>query len=161
MAEKIRLLFVDDEEKFLNSMTTRLSMRDLDVSSFSNGADALAASKKQSFDVALLDLKMPGMDGEELLGKLKEQHSDLEVVILTGHGSIKSAVDLTRQGAFEYLQKPCEIDDLITSISNAYAKRIVARKSAKSQKVEALLAKAVGYSPIELLNKLKEIEDGD
>lgn len=161
MGQKIKLLFVDDEEKFLNAMTTRLVLRELDVSSYTNGADALEAAQTKSFDVALLDLKMPGMDGEELLGKLKELHPDLEVVILTGHGSIKSAVDLTRQGAFEYLQKPCELDALITSISNAYAKRIVARKAAKAARVEALLGKAVGYSPIELLNELKKIEDAD
>jgi DNA-binding NtrC family response regulator len=158
MDKKIRLLFVDDEEKFLEATTKRLEVRNIDVASFSNGADALEATKSQTFDVALIDLKMPGMDGEELLKKIKQLHPKMEVVILTGHGSIDSAKRVTREGAYEFLQKPCELDDLISVLSQAYAKRIMARKALKTSKVEALLKKATGYSPLALLEELRKID---
>lgn len=158
METKIKLLFVDDEEKFLKSTSTRLSLRGLDVHSFLNGFDALEATKQTNFDVALLDLKMPGMDGEELLIKIKELHPNVEVVILTGHGSIDSALECTRSGAYEYLQKPCELDDLISVISKAYAKRIMNRKAGKAARVEKLLSKAMGYSPMGLLEELRKID---
>ena len=158
MVSKIKLLFVDDETKFLEATTERLRLRGLEVQAFTNGEDALNASEKEKFDVALLDLKMPGMAGEELLKKLKDIHPFMEVVILTGHGSISSAVDCTRCGAYEYLQKPCAIDELISVISKAYAKRIKAKEATKATRVEELLGKAMGYSPMELLEELKKID---
>ena len=156
--KKIRLLFVDDEEKFLESTSQRLTLRGLEVTACTNGPDALKAADTGKFDVALLDLKMPGMDGEQVLKRLKESHPNVEVVILTGHGSIDSAVDTMRQGAYEFLQKPCELDDLINVISKAYAKRIKAKQSEKAVRVEAILADAVGLSPIEILNRLKKLD---
>ena len=158
MDKKIRLLFVDDEEKFLEATTKRLEVRNIAVTPFTNGADALEATKNQTFDVALLDLKMPGMDGEELLKKIKHLHPKMEVVILTGHGSIDSAKRVTCDGAYEFLQKPCELDDLIAVLSQAYAKRIMAGKALKASKVEALLKKATGYSPLKLLEELRKID---
>lgn len=158
MEEKIKLLFVDDEEKFLKSTTTRLTLRGLEVHEFTNGKDALEASKDIRFDVALLDLKMPGMDGAELLSRLKEKYPRMEVVILTGHGSIESAVKVTQSGAFKFLQKPCELDEIIGVISQAYAKRIKAKKAHKAGKVEALLENALSFSPTALLEELKKID---
>jgi len=117
-------------------------------------------SKGTPFDVALIDLKMPGMDGEELLNKLKERDSTIEVVILTGHGSVKSAASLTRSGAYEYLLKPCELDEIISAISSAYAKRIKAINESKSDKVNEIMEKAIGYSPAELLEELRKINNG-
>ena len=161
MKKKIKLLFVDDEERFLESTARRLTLRDLEVFSFTNGADALAAAEDNIFDVALLDLKMPGMDGEELLKKLKEHDPSMEVVILTGHGSLRSAVDCTRSGAYGYLQKPCELDAVISAITEAYGNRVKARKAAKAAKVEKLMSKAVGYSPMELLEEIRKIDQED
>ena len=126
MKRQIKLLFVDDEEKFLNGMTQRLKLRDLVVHSFNNGPDALKAAKSETYDVALLDLKMPEMDGEELLKKLKQMMPAMEVIILTGHGSEDSAVRTFREGAYEYLMKPCELDELMSAITRAYAKRLKA-----------------------------------
>jgi DNA-binding NtrC family response regulator len=159
MEKKIRLLFVDDEEKFLEATTKRLTVRNIDVQSFTRGVDALEATKNQKFDVALLDLKMPGMDGEELLHEIKLLHPKMEVVILTGHGSIDSAKRLTRDGAYEYLQKPCELDELISILSQAYAKRIISVKENKARRVEEVLAKATGYSPMALLEELRKIDN--
>lgn len=159
MEKKIQLLFVDDEEKFLNNITARLRLREIDVTAFTNGSDAMEyIDRKGKFDVALIDLKMPGMDGEELLSRLKEKDPSIEVVILTGHGSIQSAAGLTRSGAYEYLLKPCELDDIITAISNAYAKRIKDKSDSKSSKVNDLMTKAIGMSPGELLEELRRID---
>ena len=158
MDTKIRLLFVDDEERFLETTTTRLELRGLDVESYTNGTDALEAASKRVFDVALLDLKMPGMDGKELLALLKNAHPDTEVVILTGHGSIDTAVDTMKEGAYEYLQKPCELEDLIKVVSRAFAKRIVTRQSEKATRVEKLMEGAIGLSPMEILEKLRQID---
>ena len=158
MDKKIKLLFVDDEEKFLKSTAERLTLRGLEVFAYTNGQDALDASEQNRFDVAVLDLKMPGIDGEELLQILKEKHPTMEVVILTGHGSIDSAVRSTQQGAYEYLQKPCQLDDLISVISRAYAKRIQAVEAHKAAKVEEVLKNAMSYSPLGLLEALKKID---
>ncbi len=159
MEKKIRLLFVDDEKKFLDNMTTRLRLRDIDVSAFTNGKDAMETIEGGArFDVALLDLKMPGMDGEELLNRIKEHDPSVEVVILTGHGSIQSATSLTRSGAYEYRLKPCELDDIITSITNAFTKRLKAKDEAHAKRVEEVMSRATGLSPMELLSELRKIE---
>ena len=101
--KKIKILIVDDEEDFLNSIAERLGMRDFDVTTATEGKTAVKAAKKGKFDVAILDMKMPGMDGMELLQILKKKHKFLEVIILTGHGAIDSAVEATKLGATLWL----------------------------------------------------------
>lgn len=158
MAKKIKLLFVDDEKKFLTSMTERLRLRDFDVFPFSDARVALETIKqKDSCDVALIDLKMPGMDGEELLKELKARSPEMEVIILTGHGSIESATRTTRAGAYEYLQKPCELNDVITSITLAYSKRIKSKNERLEAKVNHLMANVIGLSPIAILEELRKL----
>ncbi len=159
MSKKIKLLFVDDEKKFLDNISDRLRLREVDVTAYESGDAAMEAIKAGAqFDVALIDLKMPGMDGEELLNQLKRRDDSIEVVILTGHGSIKSATSLTRSGAYEYLLKPCELDEIISAVSAAYAKRVKAKSDLKAKKVNEVLSKAIGYSPGELLEKLRKID---
>jgi DNA-binding NtrC family response regulator len=126
MNRRIRLLFVDDEIDFLTYMKKRLERHDLDVVAYPDPTEALENTVGESFDVALLDLKMPGIDGEELLRRLKDRDPRVEIIILTGHGSIESAFRTSREGAHQYLLKPCDFDALVTSIRNAYAKRIKA-----------------------------------
>jgi len=160
MAEKIKLLFVDDEAKFLTTMTERLKLRNFDVYSYDRGAEALEAVKEGiSCDVALIDLKMPGMDGEELLKALKQLTPTMEVIIITGHGSIESATRTTRAGAYEYLQKPCELDDIISSITSAYSKRVKQKNEQMEAKVNELMANVIGLSPLAILEKLRKLEE--
>jgi DNA-binding NtrC family response regulator len=159
MRKQIKLLFVDDEEKFLKGMTQRLELRDLAVHSFNNAADALKSAKKESYDVALIDLRMPGMDGEELLGKLKQMIPAMEVIFLTGHGSEESAIRTFRGGAYEYLMKPCKLDELMFAISRAYAKRVKAKNQALQEKADAIISTAKDYTPRELLRMLQELEE--
>jgi len=119
MDDKIKLLIVDDEVDFLNSIAQRLEMRGFDVTKAPSGVVALEAAGSGAFDLALLDLKMPGMGGTEVLKILKQEHKHVEVIMLTGHGSINSAVECTKLGAFSYLSKPYELDKLLEVLRDA------------------------------------------
>ena len=160
MAGKIRLLFVDDEEEFVTYMTKRLQRHDLDVHAYNNPVRALKETEGQTFDVGLLDLKMPEMNGEELLRRLKQRDSKMEIIILTGHGHVESAFRSAKAGAYEYLLKPCDFDGLVASINNAYAKHIKALSGEKAGQVDDLMKGAGGMSPLALLRKLKKLHDG-
>ena len=122
--KKIKILIVDDEEDFLKSISERLGMRDFDVTTATDGKRAVKVAKKGKFDVAILDMKMPGMDGMELLQILKKKHKFLEVIILTGHGAIDSAVEATKLGAYSYLEKPYDFEKLLAVIKEAYEARL-------------------------------------
>jgi DNA-binding NtrC family response regulator len=158
MAEKIKLLIVDDEVRFLETLSKRLSIRDFDVTPVTNGTEALETARKQRFDLALVDLKMPGMTGEQLLEALKTEHPDIEVVILTGHGSIDSAVHCTQAGSYSYLQKPCETEELLSVLRDAYSKRVQRRLEIDAARMEEMLNMAVGESPLAVLRRLKEMD---
>ena len=124
MKDKIKLLIVDDEVRFLDSIARRLELRDFEVTKAVNGAEAVNAARNSKFDLALIDLKMPGMDGSQVLEILKKEHKYLEAIILTGHGSLESAVECTKLGAFGYLPKPYELEDLIEKLKEAYQERL-------------------------------------
>ncbi len=113
MEHAVKLLIVDDETRFLKAVAQRLTKRGFQVQTASNGTDAIESARREKFDIALLDLKMPGMNGVQVLDVLREEHQFLEAVVLTGHGSLESAVDLTKRGAFSYLPKPYELEKLI------------------------------------------------
>jgi DNA-binding NtrC family response regulator len=157
MTEKIRLMFVDDEKDFVDYMTRHLEGNNLEVHTFTNPIRALQETGGQTFDVGILDLKMPGMNGEELLKKLKERDPGMEIVILTGHPSIESAFRTSKDGAYEYLDKPCDFDVLLSAINNAYAKRIKNLGREQSGRVNKLMKSAGRLSPRELLKRLKKI----
>ena len=158
--DKINLLIVDDEEPFLESMKKRLEVRGFDVVCVERGDKAIKAARWFPIDIALVDLKMPGMSGEETLKVLKQENEWMEVVILTGHGSIDSAVECTRSGAHSYLQKPCELDHLLEVLKDAYKKRIMNKMQIQEGQMNALLQKAPGDSPLAILRRLKEMEKG-
>jgi DNA-binding NtrC family response regulator len=160
MSEKIQILFVDDEEEFVNYMKKRLERHEFQVHAYTNPVEALEKSKGQTYDVGLLDLKMPEMDGEELLNRLKERDPGIEIIILTGHGSIESAFRSAKEGAYEYLLKPCDFDSLVSSINNAYAKRIKSLSAEKARHVDELMQRSGGMKPLTLLKRLKRIRDG-
>ena len=161
MAEnKINLLIVDDEEQFLSSIKKRLEVREFDVVAVNRGEKAIEAARNNPFDIALVDLKMPGIDGEETLKALKREHKWMEIVILTGHGSIKSALECTKCGAYGYLQKPCELDELLEVLKDAYQKKVMNKKNIEEKKMQELLRISLVNSPREILRKLKEIDKG-
>ncbi len=119
-AGKIKLLLVDDEKGFADIIAKRMSKRDIDVTKAYSGAEALQAIRKADFDVAVLDLKMEDMDGIEILKIFKKMDPDLAVIMLTGHGSEEAARDGIKFGAFDYLTKPCDLEELLAKIRKAY-----------------------------------------
>ena len=161
MTGKIRVLIVDDEVKFLEAIGRRLKMRNLEVVTASKGSDALEIARTQTFDVALLDLKMPGLNGREVLEILKREHKFLEVIILTGHGSMDSAVECTKLGAFAYLPKPYELEKLLEVLRNAYEARLRKKFGADQERMDKLARLAVGGSALSVLRAMREIDDAE
>lgn len=121
MSDPIRILVVDDEEAFAVNLTRLLHQRGFDVDTAFNGTQALEKVARQApFHVIVLDVKMPGMDGIRVLKKVKETSPQTEVLMLTGHATLENGIQAMREGAFDYLMKPCEIEDLCEKIMAAY-----------------------------------------
>jgi DNA-binding NtrC family response regulator len=122
-SERIRLLLVDDEEGFVNVLSKRIHRRNIDVTRAFSGSEAIQALRLQAFDVAVLDLKMEDLDGLEVLKIFKIMDPQLAVIMLTGHGSAEAAKKAIDLGAFDYLTKPCELEELLKKITAAYQAR--------------------------------------
>lgn len=116
---KIRLLLVDDEVGYLEVLSKRLGKRNLDVTTANTGQQAIQTLRNNDFDVAVVDLKMTDMDGIEVLTIFKKMDPDLAVIILTGHGSEQAAREGIEKGAFDYLTKPCGLENLLDIIHAA------------------------------------------
>ena len=118
------VLLVDDEVPFVETMTKRLNKRDLQVSTAFSGAEAMEKlAKERQVEVVILDVKMPGMDGIETLREIKRKHPLVEVVMLTGHATVETAIEGMRLGAFDYLMKPCDMDVLISKVGGAASRK--------------------------------------
>jgi DNA-binding NtrC family response regulator len=118
------VLLVDDERDFVSAMTKRLTKRDLEVSNAFDGLEALEAlSKDDRIEVVILDVKMPGMSGVETLREIKRRYPLIEVIMLTGYATIETAIEGMKLGAYDYLIKPCEMDELLGKVGEALEKR--------------------------------------
>ena len=124
-----KILLVDDEVVFANNMSKLLNRRGYQVTAVNGGDTALRSLMENPFDVMVLDLKMPGMDGIAVLHEMKKLGLVTEVLVLTGHGSIDTALEAIQLGAYDYLTKPCEIAELVSKIEAAFE-----RKSIKDKK---------------------------
>jgi len=127
------VLVVDDEEEFLETLIKRLRKRKVNVSGAKSGAEALHMLKQHPVDVVVLDVRMPGMDGIQTLREIKRSFPLIEVVMLTAHASMEAAAEGMELGAFDYLMKPVDIDDLVYKLQDAYKE-----KSIKEKKIESL-----------------------
>ena len=161
MPDKIKILIVDDEVKFLDSIAQRLELRDFDVTKSTDGEEAIEIAKNEKFDLALLDLKMPGINGKEVLEILKKEHKFLEVIILTGHGSLDSAVECTKLGAFSYLPKPYELENLLEVLRQAYEARLRKKFEADQARLEKKMRLATGLGPLEIMRQLRELDNDE
>lgn len=158
--EKFKVLLVDDEEDFVNSLSERLEMRDLESNVALNGKQALASMKQDEPGVMVLDLKMPGMDGMEVLRRVREAYPNVQVIILTGHGTDKDEEEAKKLGAFAYLQKPVEMERLVDTLRKAHKKF----KSIKHGIDTALMAASMAQAgEVEMARKMmkEETEDED
>ncbi len=118
------VLLVDDEVPFVETMTKRLTKRELDILTAYSGDEALTKLKQMSnIEVVILDVKMPGMDGIETLTHIKNHFPLKEVVMLTGHATVETAIEGMKKGAFDYLMKPCDIDLLVSKVTEAAARK--------------------------------------
>ncbi len=118
------VLLVDDEVPFVEAMTKRLTKRNLKITPAYSGQEALnKLDKDHGIEIVILDVKMPGMDGIEALREIKRRHPLAEVIMLTGHATVESAIEGMKLGAFDYLMKPCDMDQLISKVSEAVAKK--------------------------------------
>lgn len=115
----VRLLLIDDEQGFVETMAKRLDKRGHEVATALSGQEGLDVLAERTIDVVILDVKMPGMDGIETLKRIKADHPLVEVVMLTGHATIESAIEGMKHGAFDYLMKPCEMDELLAKMNEA------------------------------------------
>src|SRR3989337_3095940 len=158
MADKIKLLLVDDEKQFLETVSTRLGMRDFDVTTANSGEEAIEAARKQEFEIALVDLNMPGMGGERGLEILKRDRKFMEVVILTGYGAIDSAIRCTKAGVYGYLEKPCELVTLLKVLREAYQRRVQNKLQFKNERLKEIISDVIPGSPLEILRKLKAMD---
>ena len=134
---KIRVLLVDDEEDYVNAMAERMDMRDLQSQVALSGEEALLVLEKDPPDVIVLDLRMPGMQGMEVLERVRRDHPHIQVIILTGHGGETEEAEARRLGAFEYLQKPADTGALVKTIQGAWRRSVqVARELLKESREE-------------------------
>jgi DNA-binding response OmpR family regulator len=117
---KVKVLVVDDERDFVKLFVKRFVMRNLDVDGVTSGQEALEYLRENPVDVIVLDVKMPGMDGLETLKEIKKRSPQVEVIMLTGHGSVKSGIQGISLGAYDYVLKPFKIEDLLERILKAY-----------------------------------------
>jgi DNA-binding NtrC family response regulator len=127
--ESIRVLIVDDEVEFLETLVKRLRKRKLDVDGVTSGEAALEQLKERPVDIVVLDVKMPGMSGLDTLREIKKGYSLLEVIMLTGHANMEVAIEGMDVGAFDYLMKPIEIDELVYKIQDACKRKRLNEKT--------------------------------
>lgn len=134
-----KILLVDDEEIFTRNMSKLLNARGYRVTAVNSGDAAIAALEKEAVDVIVLDLKMPGMDGLTTLKEIQKLGLFTQTLILTGHGSVDSALEAMKLGAYDYLSKPCEIDDLVAKIEGAWSKKDAAARLDLEDKLQKVV----------------------
>ena len=137
---KTRVLIVDDEKEFVELVSQRLTMRDYDVTAAFSGEEALETVKKYNFDIVVLDVLMPGINGIETLREIKRIKPLTEVILLTGHAAVDTAIEGMKLGAYDYLTKPCEISDLVTKLNKAHDRKAEQEERIRAAKVQDLVS---------------------
>jgi len=137
MTEKV--LLVDDEEEFIETLAERMRTRGMDVSTTTSGANALQMVDHENYDVVVLDLKMPGIDGLEALKRIKRRRPNIQVVLLTGHATVEKGVEAIKEGALEFLEKPVDLASLTDAIHKAKATKMVLVEKDTEERIAEIL----------------------
>lgn len=137
---KTRVLVVDDEKDFVEQISQRLEIREFEVFQAFSGEEALEKSSKALFDVVILDVVMPGISGVETLKKLKAERPLTEVIMLTGHATVETAIEGMKLGAYDYLKKPADIEDLVTKVKAAYTRKAAHEERIRKAKVNEIVS---------------------
>lgn len=156
--DNINILLVDDEEALLDSIKRRLQIREFNVIAVNRGDKALEVVRKYPIDVAILDLKMPGMSGKDVLVNLKRDYPWIEIVILTGHGSFDPEQDSVYNQAYTFLTKPCDLPTLLKTLIEAYKKTVMNKNKIAYKEIEEILKSPTLKSARDVLKKLKELD---
>jgi DNA-binding NtrC family response regulator len=147
---QMKMMLVDDEERFLETTKKLLSRKGYDVLTATGGSEALDKLLTENVHVVILDVKMPGMDGVATLKAIKSRYPLVEVIMLTGHATVESAVDGLKSGATDYLMKPADLDELIKKAEEAFEKR-----QRLEEKIRVAQARTFRKSPREILRDMK------
>jgi DNA-binding NtrC family response regulator len=139
-----QILVVDDEREFLENVSERLRNRDIDVDTALNGEEALDKIKDNIYDAIVMDLMMPGLDGLETLKQALQRKPDLQIILLTAQATVKKGVEAMRQGAFDFLEKPADLNLLVEKVKQGKARRMELDEKAREQEVKDLL-KRIGW----------------
>ncbi len=134
-----KVMLVDDEEDFIKTLAERLEMRGLKVTGATRGEEAVDLADKQNFDAIVIDLAMPGMDGLETLKRIKKNHPDAEIIMLSGKGTVKSGIEAMKLGAEDFLEKPVDMKELLTKINEMKTKRILVLEKRSMEEIENIL----------------------
>ncbi len=152
--KRMKMLLVDDEERFLQTTQKLLHKMGYDVLTATSGQECLDMLGRHNIHVVILDVKMPGMDGVETLKQIKRLYPLVEVIMLTGHATVESAVDGLKSGATDYLMKPTGIEELITKAEEAFAKR----QAIEAKMHQAQTLKFMSKSPREIMKDMDKPE---
>lgn len=134
-----KVMLVDDEREFIEILSQRLETRGLKVKAVTSGEEALVMIEDQNVDVAVVDFAMPGINGIETLKQIKEKRSDIEVIMLTGQGTIQSGIEAMKHGAIDYLEKPVDLNILMEKIRLAKQQRMLALEKKSADEVKNIL----------------------
>lgn len=147
----VRILLIDDERSIRNTIKEVLEFEKINVETAENGEKGLTLFKEKPFDIVLCDIKLPRMDGHEIFKTIHELNPDIPIIMISGHGNIETAVDLIKSGAYDYLEKPIDLNRLLITIKNASEKKKLIRKTQE-------LSKKVNKK-YEMIGKSKSILD--
>ncbi len=141
---KVKILLVDDEEQFVEVLAERLEARNFDVRRASSGDEAISKLEEKESDVVVLDVLMPGKDGVQTLKEIKQLWPIVEVIMLTGHATVETAIEGMKLGAYDYLMKPSETEDLVNKISKAYQRKSEHEERIRKAEIDKIV-KLSGY----------------
>jgi DNA-binding NtrC family response regulator len=141
MPEEIKadVLLVDDEEQFLKVLSKRLEGRGMKVDTSVSGEDALNRVKGKEFDAIILDLAMPGMSGIETLKRIRSENPDVQIIMLTGHGTVETGIEAMKAGAVDFLEKPADLNKIMEKIGEAKRKRIILFEKKHEEHIKEIL----------------------
>jgi len=137
MSEKV--LIIDDEQEFTEALAERMTNRGMDVSTSSSAIEGLKSVEEKSFDVVVLDLQMPEMDGIETLKILKKKNPELQVILLTGHATVEKGIEAMKLGAMDLLEKPADLTTLTEKIKKAQAKKMILVEKKSEKRIKEIM----------------------
>ncbi len=137
--ENVKVLLVDDEKDFVEALAERLKLRDFSIRVCFDGEAAVKIVQEEAVDIIILDVQMPGLDGIAALREIKQLAPLIEVIMLTGHGTVQTAIDGMKLGAFDYILKPVKNEDLVDKINKGYARKVEQEERIRQAEIDSIV----------------------